>query len=78
MQAYETSATVEKEGQVRIVGVPFTPGTPVEVTISPQQRSPAEFAAAWQQLCTALDEAHNVAPIGALRREELYDRDDVH
>ena len=35
MTTYETSAMVEAEGEVRVVGVPFAPGTEVEVTISP-------------------------------------------
>jgi hypothetical protein len=36
MQAYETSATVEAHGQIHVAGVPFAPGTEVEVTISPK------------------------------------------
>ena len=64
MQAYETSATVEKEGQVRVVGVPFPPGTPVEVTISPQRRSPAEFVAAWRHFCEDLRRRPDVAELG--------------
>lgn len=54
MQTYETLATVEGQGQVRVTGVPFAPGTPVEVTISPQRRPAADFAAAWQNLCNQL------------------------
>ena len=37
MTTYETSATVEEQGQVRVAGVPFAPGTAVEVTIKPAQ-----------------------------------------
>lgn len=33
MNIYETSATVEEQGQVRVVGAPFEPGTHVEITI---------------------------------------------
>jgi hypothetical protein len=54
MQSYETTATVEGEGQVRVSGVPFAAGTQVEVSIYPQRRSAAEFAAAWQSLCQNL------------------------
>ena len=36
MEIYETSATVEDRGQVHVAGVPFAPGTEVEVTISPK------------------------------------------
>jgi hypothetical protein len=38
MRTFETTATVEEQGQVRVV-VPFAPGTEVEVTISPKVRS---------------------------------------
>jgi hypothetical protein len=78
MPTFETSATVEGDGQVRVSGVPFPPGTTVEVTINPQPSLTAAPAAAWQGLCAALDKSRNIAPIGALRREELYDRDDLH
>jgi hypothetical protein len=54
MKIYETSATVEEQGQVRVAGVPFEPGTEVEVTISPKRRSAEEFTAAWQRLCAEL------------------------
>jgi hypothetical protein len=54
MKAYETSATVEAQGQVRLSGVPFAPGTQVEVTISPIRRSGQEFAAAWQRVSAQL------------------------
>lgn len=54
MQTYETSATVEEQGQVHVVGVPFAPGTEVEVSISAKRRSVAEFAAAWRRICTEL------------------------
>ena len=39
MSTYETSAMVQAEGEVRVVGVPFAPGTEVEVTISRRVRS---------------------------------------
>ena len=42
VETYETSATVEDRGQVRVAGVPFAPGTEVAVTISPRARSGAE------------------------------------
>jgi hypothetical protein len=43
MNTYETSATVEDRGEVRVAGVPFEPGTEVEVTISPKVRSGEEL-----------------------------------
>lgn len=82
MPAYETSATVEGEGQVHVVGVPFPPGTEVEVTIHPKrQPNPSLSPQAVDpvtQLCASLDKGRNSQPIGSLRREELYDRDNVH
>jgi hypothetical protein len=39
---------------VRVVGVPFAPGTEVEVTISPKRKSAAEFAEAWQRVTAEL------------------------
>jgi hypothetical protein len=39
MKIYETSATVEDQGRVRLAGVPFDAGTEVDITISPKRRS---------------------------------------
>ena len=39
MTTYETSAMVQAEGEVRVVGVPLAPGTEVEVTISPKEKT---------------------------------------
>jgi hypothetical protein len=54
MNTYETSATVEDQGRVHVVGVPFATGTQVEVTISLKRRSGEEFAAAWRHVCAVL------------------------
>jgi hypothetical protein len=54
MNSYETSATVQEQGRVLVAGVPFAPGTEVEVTINPKRRSPEEFSAAWRRLCAEL------------------------
>jgi len=54
MQSYETSATVEAQGQVRVAGVPFAQGTEVEVTISPKRRPAEEFTGAWRRICGEL------------------------
>lgn len=35
MSSFETTATVENLGEVRVAGVPFAAGTEVEVKISP-------------------------------------------
>jgi hypothetical protein len=81
MQAYETSATVRGHGEVHVVGVPFAPGTEVEVAISPKRDVTKRSQASDDplgQLLAALDKARNVEPIGPLRRDELYDRNGVH
>lgn len=46
MRIYATSATVEAQGQILVAGVPFAPGTEVEVTIRPKVRSTKESAPA--------------------------------
>ena len=78
MNVYETYATVEDQGQVRVVGVPFDPGTEVEVTVKPAAKGgnitvagPTDRAG---KLFAALNKARNTEPVGPLRREELYDR----
>ncbi|MEX2172738.1 MAG: hypothetical protein WD872_00165 [Pirellulaceae bacterium] len=82
MQTYETSATVEIAGEIHIAGVPFPPGTRVEVTIHATRQTTAgggqQFADLVHQLCAALDKGRNSQSIGQLRREELYDRDCLH
>jgi hypothetical protein len=82
MNTYETSATVEDQGQVRIAGVPFEPGTRVEVSITPTQNGTGLPSAAEPdrvaRLLAALDKSRNTATVGPLRRAELYDRDILH
>ena len=79
METYETSATVQSAGEVHLAGVPFPPGTQVEVTIHAKDK-PVEQQSAQlvQQLCSALDKGRNSQSVGPLRREELYDRDCLH
>jgi len=82
MQAYETSATVEPNGQVHLAGVPFAPGTQVEVIISPKRNGAAmpdaDASDRVARLFAALDKARNVQSVGRLKREELYDRNVLH
>jgi hypothetical protein len=82
MKTYETSAIVEDQGQVRVAGVPFEPGTRVEVTITPTQNGADAPSAAEPdraaRLLAALDKARNSETVGPLRRTELYDRDILH
>jgi hypothetical protein len=54
MKAFETFTTVQPQGDIRVVGVPFAPGTEVEVTISPKRKSPIEFTEAWERVCSEM------------------------
>ena len=81
MNSYETSATVEDQGQIHVAGVPFAPGTEVTITIREKaELDPAaeekklEQARARMRELFATVRARNTEPIGPLRREELYDR----
>lgn len=81
MNTYETTATVEDHGQIRVAGVPFEPGTEVAVTV--RQRTAAEANAETEKLQQARARmlelftrlrGRNTEPIGPLNREGLYDR----
>jgi hypothetical protein len=86
METYETSATVEDQGQVRVAGVPFAPGTEVEVTISPKVRSEEQVARSQAAaLATSRDRMRELfRTIKGFRnspripREELYERGRLH
>jgi adenine-specific DNA methylase len=86
MTSYETSAMVQAKGEVRVVGVPFAPGTEVEVTISPKDRSNeasthadnealAAARARMRELFRAI-RGFRVEP--KIPREELYERGSLH
>ena len=68
MNTYETSTTVEPQGDIRIAGVPFAPGTEVEVTINPKRKGVAEFLSAWQRVC---DELRALPQASALTDEDI-------
>jgi hypothetical protein len=78
MKAYETSATVGEQGKVQLAGVPFAPGTQVEVVISPIEDGAAASASEASRraaaLFMAMDKARNVESVNPFRRAELYDR----
>ncbi len=81
MSTYETSATVQDQGQVIVAGVPFAPGTEVEIMIREKaaaeaSSAPANLEAARARMkdLFARVRARNTEPVGPLRREELYDR----
>jgi len=74
MNSYETSATVEDQGRVQVVGVPFAAGTQVQVTISPKRASAAEFTAAWQRVCAELRSRSGLQNISDEDIREQIDR----
>jgi hypothetical protein len=82
MNTYETSATVRDQGEVRVAGVPFAPGTEVEVSISPKVRSENEVTPSEDQAITAARDRMRelFRTIKGFRnspripREELYER----
>ena len=82
MSTFETLATVGDKGEVRVDGVPFAPGTAVDVIIQPveisgpDQGSTAESRAS--TLLAALDKSRNTQSIAPFRRGELYDRNVLH
>jgi len=70
MNHYETSTIVSGQGEIHLAGVPFTPGTEVEIVVSPK----AGAAASDQRLAallTALDRGHNTQSVSLLRRNEI-------
>ena len=86
MQIYETSATVEEQGQVRVAGVPFAPGTEVEVTISPKPKSEMEvtppgdeaIVAARNRMREQFRTIKGFRNSPRIPREELYERGRLH
>jgi len=82
MKTYETSAKVEDRGEVRLSGVPFEPGTEVEVTISQKTRSADEnarsdveaWAAARDRMRELLRTATGFRNTPRISREDLYER----
>jgi hypothetical protein len=86
MNTYETTATVQDHGQLRLDGVPFATGTEVDVTISPKIASKEQVPAPDDQtLSSARDRMRELfQTIKGFRnspripREELYDRGSLH
>jgi len=86
MKSYETFATVEEQGRVLVAGVPFAPGTEVEITISPKRRSEDEASSPDDEtLAASRDRMRELfRTIKGFRnsphipREELYERRRFH
>ena len=82
MSRYETTTTVEDHGQVRVAGVPFAPGTEVEVTISPKlptkdrvtPRDDEAWTAARDRMRELFRTITGFRNSPRIPREELYER----
>jgi hypothetical protein len=77
MSHYETSTTVDGEGGIHLAGLPFTPGTEVQIVVKPCANISAGDTSV-SELMIALDRARNTQAVGPLRRDELYDRNGLH
>lgn len=76
MDSYETNTTVGQHGDIHLAGVPFAPGSQVDVTVSPKTIIAEQDAVA--NLLAALSRAHNAKSVGPLNRDSLYDRNGIH
>jgi hypothetical protein len=80
MSRFETSATVEEQGRVLIAGVPFAPGTEVDVRISPKappQRATVDdegLAAARDRMEQLFGRIKGFRNSPRIPREDLYER----
>ena len=82
MNSFETTATVEGQGHVLISGVPFTPGTEVDIKISPKGRPAVEgdaleeaaLVAARERMRQLFQTTKGFRNSPRIPREDLYDR----
>ena len=80
MSTFETSATVDEQGRVLVAGVPFAPGTEVEVWLSLKQQSsrqtsvPEEKAAARDRMRELFRTITGFRNSPRKPPEELYER----
>ena len=63
MTAYETTATIESGGQLRLSDVPFEPGTQVEVFVMPKRPSADERVAQWHKVCELIRSTSGISSI---------------
>ncbi len=54
MPSFETTATVQSNGQLQVSGVPFPQGTAVEVLITPQRSAAVDFVTRWREVTSQL------------------------
>jgi hypothetical protein len=80
MNSFEASVVVGDQGRVLVAGVPFAPGTEVEVTVREKSADANGSAEKLAETPTTMKDlfarvpARNTESVGPLRREELYDR----
>lgn len=74
MNTYETSATVEGQGQVHLSGVPFAPGTEVEITISPKSAADPSLEQARERMRELFRTVKGFHGTPKIPREELHER----
>jgi hypothetical protein len=82
MNTFETSATVEEQGRVVLAGVPFAPGTEVEVSISPKaavrkdetSADDQAWAEARSRMRVVFGRIKGFRNSPRIPREELYER----
>ena len=63
MKSFDISTTVQSAGDVHVVGVPFVPGTEVEVSIRPKRLDAPDFTKAWNQICEELRQSPSAKTI---------------
>lgn len=86
MNTYETTGTVADHGEVHVAGVPFAPGTEVEITISPKSpskdqapaRDAAALNAARERMRELFRSVQGFRNSPRIPREELYERGSLH
>ena len=80
MSPYETFTIVGQHGDIHLAGLPFQPGAEVEVVVSVKPTHAGTHATddPAARLLAALQHAHNSESVGPLRREDLYDRNNIH
>ena len=78
MQTYQTTATVQDKGDLHVAGVPFQPGTQVQVTIQPAENCEDTLAAARQRMRDLFRDIKGFRNSPRIKREDLYDRGRVH
>src|SRR5262249_10556405 len=74
MNVYETSGRVEEQGQLHLAGVPFAPGTKVEVAISAKSTEDEKLTAARERMRELFATVKGFRMAPRFSREELYDR----